>query len=603
MKGRFRRQAQRRLSWNGVKSGMRGLVSDAGLAAWSDNNTIPRNIPVAIKSDIEIARAAEKKPIFEIGAKLGIPYQDLVPYGHDKAKISAGFIAAQADKPDGKLILVTAINPTPAGEGKTTTTVGLGDGLNRIGKKAIVCIREASLGPCFGVKGGAAGGGYAQVVPMEDINLHFTGDFHAITSAHNLLAAMIDNHIYWGNELDIDIRRITWRRVMDMNDRALRSMVSSLGGVANGFPREGGFDITVASEVMAILCLASDLKDLEKRLGNIIVAYRRDKTPVYARDLKADGAMAVLLKDAMQPNLVQTLENNPAFVHGGPFANIAHGCNSVVATKTALKLGDYVVTEAGFGADLGAEKFFDIKCRKAGLKPAAAVIVATVRALKMNGGVKKEDLGAENVAALVKGCANLGRHVSNVRKFGVPVVVAINHFVSDTEAEIAAVKEYVARLGAEAILCRHWAEGSAGIEELAHKVVELADSGQAKFQPLYGDDLPLLEKIEIVASKIYHAGEVTADKAVRDQLAAWEEQGYGNLPVCMAKTQYSFSTDPNLRGAPEGHTVPVREVRLSAGAGFVVVITGEIMTMPGLPKSPSAERIFLNEQGYIEGLF
>ena len=603
MKGRFRRQAQRRLSWNGVKSGMRGLVSDAGLAAWSDNNTIPRNIPVAIKSDIEIARAAEKKPIFEIGAKLGIPDQDLVPYGHDKAKISAGFIAAQADKPDGKLILVTAINPTPAGEGKTTTTVGLGDGLNRIGKKAIVCIREASLGPCFGVKGGAAGGGYAQVVPMEDINLHFTGDFHAITSAHNLLAAMIDNHIYWGNELDIDIRRITWRRVMDMNDRALRSMVSSLGGVANGFPREGGFDITVASEVMAILCLASDLKDLEKRLGNIIVAYRRDKTPVYARDLKADGAMAVLLKDAMQPNLVQTLENNPAFVHGGPFANIAHGCNSVVATKTALKLGDYVVTEAGFGADLGAEKFFDIKCRKAGLKPAAAVIVATVRALKMNGGVKKEDLGAENVAALVKGCANLGRHVSNVRKFGVPVVVAINHFVSDTDAEIAAVKEYVARLGAEAILCRHWAEGSAGIEELAHKVVELADSGQAKFQPLYGDDLPLLEKIEIVASKIYHAGEVTADKAVRDQLAAWEEQGYRNLPVCMAKTQYSFSTDPNLRGAPEGHIVPVREVRLSAGAGFVVVITGEIMTMPGLPKSPSAERIFLNEQGYIEGLF
>ena len=603
MKGRFRRQAQRRLSWNGVKSGMRGLVSDAGLAAWSDNNTIPRNIPVAIKSDIEIARAAEKKPIFEIGAKLGIPDQDLVPYGHDKAKISAGFIAAQADKPDGKLILVTAINPTPAGEGKTTTTVGLGDGLNRIGKKAIVCIREASLGPCFGVKGGAAGGGYAQVVPMEDINLHFTGDFHAITSAHNLLAAMIDNHIYWGNELDIDIRRITWRRVMDMNDRALRSMVSSLGGVANGFPREGGFDITVASEVMAILCLASDLKDLEKRLGNIIVAYRRDKTPVYARDLKADGAMAVLLKDAMQPNLVQTLENNPAFVHGGPFANIAHGCNSVVATKTALKLGDYVVTEAGFGADLGAEKFFDIKCRKAGLKPAAAVIVATVRALKMNGGVKKEDLGAENVAALVKGCANLGRHVSNVRKFGVPVVVAINHFVSDTDAEIAAVKEYVARLGAEAILCRHWAEGSAGIEELAHKVVELADSGQAKFQPLYGDDLPLLEKIEIVASKIYHAGEVTADKAVRDQLAAWEEQGYRNLPVCMAKTQYSFSTDPNLRGAPEGHIVPVREVRLSAGAGFVVVITGEIMTMPGLPKSPSAERIFLTEQGYIAGLF
>ncbi|MBY5337383.1 formate--tetrahydrofolate ligase [Rhizobium leguminosarum] len=557
----------------------------------------------SIKSDIEIARAAAKKPIFEIGAKLGIPVEQLVPYGHDKAKVSAEFIAAQAGKADGKLILVTAINPTPAGEGKTTTTVGLGDGLNRIGKKAVVCIREASLGPCFGVKGGAAGGGYAQVVPMEDINLHFTGDFHAITSAHNLLAAMIDNHIYWGNEENIDIRRITWRRVMDMNDRALRSMVSSLGGVANGFPRQGGFDITVASEVMAILCLATDLKDLERRLGDIIIGYRFDRTPVHARDLKADGAMAVLLKDAMQPNLVQTLENNPAFVHGGPFANIAHGCNSVTATKTALKLGDYVVTEAGFGADLGAEKFFDIKCRKAGLKPDAAVIVATVRALKMNGGVKKEDLGTEDVVAMKKGCANLGRHVANVRRFGVPVVVAINHFVSDTEAEIAAVKEFVSRLGAEAILCRHWALGSAGIEDLAHKVVELAESGQAKFQPLYGDDLSLFEKIEIVASKIYHAGEVTADKAVRDQLQTWEEQGYGKLPICMAKTQYSFSTDPNLRGAPEGHIVTVREVRLSAGAGFVVAITGEIMTMPGLPKSPSAERIFLNDQGYIEGLF
>ncbi|NNH65257.1 formate--tetrahydrofolate ligase [Rhizobium laguerreae] len=557
----------------------------------------------SIKSDIEIARAAAKKPIFEIGAKLGIPVEQLVPYGHDKAKVNAEFIAAQAGKKDGKLILVTAINPTPAGEGKTTTTVGLGDGLNRIGKKAVVCIREASLGPCFGVKGGAAGGGYAQVVPMEDINLHFTGDFHAITSAHNLLAAMIDNHIYWGNEENIDIRRIAWRRVMDMNDRALRSMVSSLGGVANGFPRQGGFDITVASEVMAILCLATDLKDLERRLGDIIIGYRFDRTPVHARDLKADGAMAVLLKDAMQPNLVQTLENNPAFVHGGPFANIAHGCNSVTATKTALKLGDYVVTEAGFGADLGAEKFFDIKCRKAGLKPDAAVIVATVRALKMNGGVKKEDLGSEDVVALKKGCANLGRHVANVRRFGVPVVVAINHFVSDTEAEIAAVKEFVSRLGAEAILCRHWALGSAGIEDLAHKVVELAESGQAKFQPLYGDDLSLFEKIEIVASKIYHAGEVTADKAVRDQLQTWEEQGYGKLPICMAKTQYSFSTDPNLRGAPEGHIVTVREVRLSAGAGFVVAITGEIMTMPGLPKSPSAERIFLNDQGYIEGLF
>ncbi|AGB71974.1 MULTISPECIES: formate--tetrahydrofolate ligase [Rhizobium] len=556
-----------------------------------------------VASDIEIARAAKKLPIMEIGAKLGIPAEDLAPYGYDKAKIGAAFIAAQAGKKDGKLILVTAINPTPAGEGKTTTTVGLGDGLNRIGKKAVVCVREASLGPCFGVKGGAAGGGYAQVIPMEDINLHFTGDFHAITSAHNLLAALIDNHIYWGNEQNIDLRRITWRRAMDMNDRALRDIVSSLGGVANGFPREGGFDITVASEVMAILCLASDLKDLEKRLGNIIIGYRRDRTPVYARDLKADGAMAVLLKDAMQPNLVQTLENNPALVHGGPFANIAHGCNSVIATRTALKLADYVVTEAGFGADLGAEKFFDIKCRKSGLSPDAAVIVATVRALKMNGGVKKDDLGRENVEALVKGCANLGRHVANVRKFGVPVVVAINHFVSDTEAEIEALKNYVVRLGAEAILCRHWAEGSAGITDLAHKVVELAESGQAKFQPLYPDNLPLLEKIEIVASKIYHAGEVTADKSVRDQLRSWEDQGYGHLPVCMAKTQYSFSTDPNVRGAPEGHIVSVREVRLSAGAGFVVVITGEIMTMPGLPKSPAAERIFLNDQGYIEGLF
>jgi formate--tetrahydrofolate ligase len=555
------------------------------------------------KTDIEIARAATKKPIYEIGDRLGIPASQLAPYGHDKAKISAEFTAAQSKRPDGKLILVTAINPTPAGEGKTTTTVGLGDGLNRIGKNAVICVREPSLGPCFGVKGGAAGGGYAQVVPMEDINLHFTGDFHAITSAHNLLAAMIDNHIYWGNALDIDVRRVTWRRVIDMNDRALRDIVASLGGVSNGFPREGGFDITVASEVMAILCLASDLEDLGQRLGNIIVAYRFDKTPVFARDLKADGAMAVLLKDAMQPNLVQTLENNPAFVHGGPFANIAHGCNSVIATKTALKLADYVVTEAGFGADLGAEKFFDIKCRKAGLKPDAAVIVATVRALKMNGGVKKDDLGIEDVEALTRGCANLGRHVANVRKFGVPVVVAINHFVSDTDGEVQAVKDYVAHLGAEAILCRHWAEGSAGIEELSWKVVELAQSGAAKFTPIYPDNLSLMEKIEAVATKIYHAGEVTATKAVRDQLAVWEEQGYGHLPVCIAKTQYSFSTDPSLRGAPEGHIVSVREVRLSAGAGFIVVITGEIMTMPGLPKTPAAERIHLNDQGYIEGLF
>ncbi|TDK39056.1 formate--tetrahydrofolate ligase [Rhizobium deserti] len=556
-----------------------------------------------VKSDIEIARAAQKKPIGEIGAKLGIPLDALAPYGHDKAKIGADFIASLSDRKDGKLILVTAINPTPAGEGKTTTTVGLGDGLNRIGKQAVICVREPSLGPCFGVKGGAAGGGYAQVVPMEDINLHFTGDFHAITSAHNLLSAMIDNHIYWGNALDIDTRRISWRRVMDMNDRALRQMVASLGGVSNGFPRESGFDITVASEVMAILCLAQDLADLERRLGDIVIGYRFDRSPVFARDLKADRAMAVLLKDAMQPNLVQTLENNPALVHGGPFANIAHGCNSVIATKAALKLGDYVVTEAGFGADLGAEKFFDIKCRKAGLKPDAAVIVATIRALKMNGGVKKEDLSTENVEALSRGCSNLGRHIANVRKFGVPVVVAINHFTSDTAAEVAAIEDYVARHGAEAIVCRHWAEGSAGIADLAYKVVELAEGGQANFQPLYPDNLPLMEKIETVASKIYHAGEITADKTVRDQLKAWEEQGYGHLPVCIAKTQYSFSTDPNLRGAPEGHVVHVREVRLSAGAGFVVCITGEIMTMPGLPRAPSAERIFLNEAGYIEGLF
>ena len=555
------------------------------------------------KSDIEIARGANKKPIMEIGAKLGIPSEHLLPYGHDKAKVSAEYIRQVKSKSDGKLILVTAINPTPAGEGKTTTTVGLGDGLNRIGKKAMICIREASLGPNFGIKGGAAGGGYAQVVPMEDMNLHFTGDFHAITTAHNLLSALIDNHIYWGNELGIDTRRVTWRRVMDMNDRALREIVCSLGGAANGFPREAGFDITVASEVMAILCLATDLADLEKRLGDIIVGYRRDKTPVFARDLKADGAMAVLLKDAMQPNLVQTLENNPAFVHGGPFANIAHGCNSVVATTTALKIADFVVTEAGFGADLGAEKFFDIKCRKAGLKPAAAVIVATVRALKMNGGVKKEDLGTENVEAVVKGCANLGRHIENVKQFGVPAVVAINHFHSDTEAEIQAVKDFVATMGEEAIMCRHWAEGSAGIEELAHKVVQLSESGASQFAPLYGDDMGLFDKIDTVVKRIYRGSEAVADKSVRAQLHQWEEQGYGHLPVCMAKTQYSFSTDPNLRGAPTGHVVPIREVRLSAGAGFVVAICGEIMTMPGLPKSPSSERIFLNEQGHIEGLF
>ncbi|WP_024350383.1 formate--tetrahydrofolate ligase [Aurantimonas coralicida] len=556
-----------------------------------------------IKTDIAIARAAAKKPIREIAAKLGIAEEDIVPYGHDKAKISAPFIKSLQDRPDGKLILVTAINPTPAGEGKTTTTVGLGDGLNRIGKRAAICIREASLGPNFGMKGGAAGGGYAQIVPMEDMNLHFTGDFHAITTAHNLLSAMIDNHIYWGNALEIDTRRVTWRRVMDMNDRALRGIVASLGGVANGYPRETGFDITVASEVMAILCLSKDLADLEKRLGAIIVGYRRDKSAVYARDLKADGAIAVLLKDAMQPNLVQTLENNPAFVHGGPFANIAHGCNSVVATTTALKLADYVVTEAGFGADLGAEKFFDIKCRKAGLKPAATVIVATVRALKMNGGVAKDALGTEDVDAVTRGCANLGRHIENIRQFGVPATVAINHFVTDTDAEIEAIKAYVAELGEEAIVCRHWADGSAGIEELAHRVVALADSGASQFAPLYPDKMSLFDKIETVVKRIYRGAEATADKSVREQLTAWEEAGYGDLPVCMAKTQYSFSTDPTLRGAPDGHTVHIREVRLSAGAGFVVAICGEIMTMPGLPSKPAAETIRLNADGEVEGLF
>ncbi len=558
---------------------------------------------MAFKTDIEIAREAKKKPIQEIGAKLGIDAADLVPYGHDKAKVSASFIAAQADKPNGKLILVTAINPTPAGEGKTTTTVGLGDGLNAIGKNAAICIREASLGPCFGMKGGAAGGGYAQVVPMEEMNLHFTGDFHAITSAHNLLSAMIDNHIYWGNALEIDSRRVVWKRVMDMNDRALRQITSSLGGVANGFPSEAGFDITVASEVMAILCLANDLADLEARLGRIIVAYTRDRKAITCADIKADGAMTVLLKDAMQPNLVQTLENNPAFVHGGPFANIAHGCNSVVATKTALKLADYVVTEAGFGADLGAEKFLNIKCRKAGLAPSAVVIVATIRAMKMNGGVLKQDLAAENVDAVKEGCANLGRHIENIKSFGVPAVVAINHFHGDSEAEVQACKDYVATQGSEAILCKHWADGSKGIEELATRIVEIADSDQAQFSPLYPDDMSLFAKIETIAKRIYRADEVLADKKIRDQLRQWEEAGFRDLPVCMAKTQYSFSTDPNLRGAPIGHSVPIREVRLSAGAGFVVVVCGEIMTMPGLPRVPSSESIRLNDDGLIEGLF
>ena len=558
---------------------------------------------MAHMSDIEIARAATKLPIQTVGARLDIPTDALLPYGHDKAKISQEFINAQAGKPNGRLILVTAVNPTPAGEGKTTTTVGLGDGLNALGKRAAICIREASLGPCFGMKGGAAGGGYAQVIPMEDINLHFTGDFHAITSAHNLLSAMIDNHIHWGNSLGIDARRVAWRRVLDMNDRALRDVVLSLGGIGNGFPRQSGFDITVASEVMAILCLATNLEDLQKRLGDIIIAYRRDRTPIHCRDLKADGAMTVLLKDAMLPNLVQTLENNPAFVHGGPFANIAHGCNSVAATQTALKLADYVVTEAGFGADLGAEKFMNIKCRKAGLAPDAVVIVATVRAMKMNGGVAKDDLGAENVDAVRRGCANLGRHIENVKSFGVPAVVAINHFIADTDAEIEAVKSFVETMGSEAIVCHHWADGSAGILDLARRVVEIADSGMSQFSPLYPDEMPLFEKIETIAKRIYRADEVLADKAIRNQLRKWEADGYGHLPICMAKTQYSFSTDPNLRGAPTGHSVPIREVRLSAGAGFVVVICGEVMTMPGLPKVPAAEQIMLNDAGEIEGLF
>ena len=566
---------------------------------WHDNGAVI----LSTKTDIEIAREANKLPVQEIGSNLGVPSKHLLPFGHDKAKVSQAFINSLQDRSNGKLILVTAINPTPAGEGKTTTTVGLGDGLNRIGKKAMICIREASLGPNFGMKGGAAGGGYAQIVPMEDMNLHFTGDFHAITSAHSLLSALIDNHIYWGNEQEIDLRRVVWRRVVDMNDRALRQITASLGGVANGFPREAGFDITVASEVMAILCLAKDLADLQQRLGDMIVAYRRDRSPVFCRDIKADGAMTVLLKDAMQPNLVQTLENNPAFVHGGPFANIAHGCNSVIATTTALKLADYVVTEAGFGADLGAEKFMNIKCRKAGLAPSAVVLVATVRAMKMNGGVAKNDLNAENVAAVQAGCPNLGRHIENLKSFGVPVVVAINHFVKDTDAEVQAVQDYCAEMGTEAILSKHWADGSAGSETLARRVAEIADSDAADFSPLYPDEMSLADKVQTICKKIYRADEAVMDKKILDQLQDWESQGYGHLPVCMAKTQYSFSTDPTQRGAPTGHVVPVREVRISAGAGFIVVVCGEIMTMPGLPRKPAAETICVNADGEIEGLF
>ena len=558
---------------------------------------------MSYKSDIEIARGAEKKPIQEVGAHLGIPAEHLLPYGHDKAKVSQDFINSVQDQKNGKLILVTAINPTPAGEGKTTTTVGLGDGLNKIGKNAMICIREASLGPNFGMKGGAAGGGYSQVIPMEDMNLHFTGDFHAITSAHSLLSAMIDNHIYWGNDLGIDTRRVVWRRVVDMNDRALRQITASLGGVSNGFPREAGFDITVASEVMAILCLAKDLTDLQTKLGDMIVAYRRDRSPVFCRDIKADGAMTVLLKDAIKPNLVQTLENNPAFVHGGPFANIAHGCNSLIATQTALKLSDYVVTEAGFGADLGAEKFLNIKCRKAGLSPSVIVLVATIRAMKMNGGVAKKDLGPENVSAVKSGCSNLGRHIENLKSFGVPVIVAINHFVKDTENEIDAVMDFVKSQGSEAIVSKHWEFGSEGSVDLARRVSEIADSDASDFAPIYPDNMPLAEKIQTICKRIYRADEALMDKKICDQLQQWEEQGYGNLPICMAKTQYSFSTDPNLRGAPTGHSVPVREVRISAGAGFIVVVCGEIMTMPGLPRVPAAETIHLNNFDEIEGLF
>jgi formate--tetrahydrofolate ligase len=558
---------------------------------------------MTVKSDIEIAQAASKLPIQEVAGKLDIPADALIPYGHDKAKINAEYISSRVNKKSGKLILVTAVSPTPAGEGKTTTTVGLGDGLNRIGKKAAICLREPSLGPCFGMKGGAAGGGYAQVVPMTDINLHFTGDFHAIGAAHNLLSALIDNHMHWENELNIDPRRVTWRRVVDMNDRALRTITSGLGGFHNGVVREAGFDITVASEVMAIFCLADDLADLEARLAKIVLGYTRDNEPVTVGQLNAQGAMTALLRDAIQPNLVQTMENNPAFMHGGPFANIAHGCNSVVATKTALTLADYVVTEAGFGADLGAEKFFNIKCRKAGLKPDAVVLVATIRALKMQGGVAKDQLMEENVEALKAGCKNLGRHIRNLGKFGVPVVVGINRFTADTDAEAAAVRKYCSEFGVEAINCTHWADGGAGCEELAHKVSEVCDSDSAQFRTLYSDELPLWEKAQRVARELYGADDVIADKKVREQFAEFEAQGFGHYPICMAKTQYSFSTDPNLLGAPSGHVVPIREVRLAAGAEFIVIVCGAIMTMPGLPRKPAAYDIRVNDAGQIEGLF
>jgi formate--tetrahydrofolate ligase len=554
-------------------------------------------------SDIEIARNASTQPIAEIAAKLNIPDAALIPYGKTKAKIDPDHIASLSEKPDGKLILVTAITPTPAGEGKTTTSVGLADGLNRIGKNALVCLREPSLGPCFGMKGGAAGGGYAQVVPMEDINLHFTGDFHAIGAAHNLLSALIDNHIHWGNSLEIDARRIAWKRVADMNDRALRSINCGLGGPGNGFPRQEGYDITVASEVMAIFCLATDLDDLKARLNKIVIGYTREHNPVHASEILGTGAMTVLLKDALAPNLVQTLENNPAIIHGGPFANIAHGCNSVIATKAGLKMADYVVTEAGFGADLGAEKFFDIKCRAADLKPDAAVIVATTRALKMHGGVSKEDLDREDLTTLEDGCCNLVRHIENVKAFGVPVVVGINRFTSDTDAEIALIKEIALANGVKAIECTHWADGGAGTEELAHEVVALVDSGHANFAPLYPDNMPIWDKIKTVATRLYRADDIIADKKIRDQIHNLQDSGYGHFPVCIAKTQYSFSTDPNLKGAPSNHVVAIREVRLSAGAGFIVVVCGDIMTMPGLPRVPAANSIDMDANGDVVGLF
>ena len=556
-----------------------------------------------MQTDIEIARSAKLIPIRDVARRIDIDEKYVLNYGNHKAKISLDFIESLKSKPDGKLILVTAMTPTPAGEGKTTTTVGLGDGLNAIGKKAIICLREPSLGPCFGIKGGATGGGFSQVVPMEDINLHFTGDFHAIGTAHNLLSALVDNHIYWGNELGIDVRRITWKRVLDMNDRSLREIVSSLGGPGNGYPRETGFYITVASEVMAILCLAIDLEDLERRLGNIIIGSTREKKPITARDLEASGAMTVLLKDALMPNLVQTLENNPAFVHGGPFANIAHGCNTVLATKTALKLGEYVVTEAGFGADLGAEKFFNIKCRKAGIEPDVAVIVATIRALKLHGGVEKENLDRENINAVKKGLKNLGKHINNIKQFNVPVIVSVNHFTTDTDKEFEEVKQYCSALAVDTVLSSHWKDGSSGIKDLASKVVEICQRGKSKFNFLYEESIPLWDKVECIARNIYGASEIVADKNIRNQFKSFEEAGFGKFPICMAKTQYSFSTDPNLKGAPIDHTITIKELRLSAGAEFIVVVTGEIMTMPGLPRVPAANFIKLNRDNEILGLF